>query len=423
MSAQPPEHLAEWRARVTGSLVMVILAVVTPVLVLVLIRDRAAVLRAQYLGLYAVLVALAAFRRLDYRLRAGVLVLIGLALAALVLHTRGLEGAGRLLLLGAPIQALFLLGRSSGLAAGVAAMGTYVAVALHTLSTGYAPPMAPTDGAMWLMQGLVLAALLATTGLLADRVLAFQEQLRARARASANRLAEALSARDERVAQLDAEVARRHELERELLEVAERERQRVGHELHDGVCQQLTAGHVAARLLERQLAADGSTAAPQAAALAELLETTHGEARDLARGLTPSPLRAGTLGAALTDLARHVRETVEVDCDFVGTELPTLSQRAATQLYRVAQEAVANAVKHAAAEQIVLDLGTAGGEVCLTVRDDGAGLRGDVTPGLGMRSMVGRAASLGGGIDWQPVPGGGTEVTCRVPARLVLEAA
>ncbi|HEY3353603.1 MAG TPA: sensor histidine kinase [Polyangia bacterium] len=412
-----PKTLDEWRARVTGATLAAILVTVTPLVLMTLHRDRDPGLRAFYLGGYLALLALTLWRRLDHRLRAGGLLLLGYCVAVVAMGKLGLAGGGRVMLLASPLQAQLLLGRSYGLLGAVVSVAVYVAFAVLAGSTAAPPPSSLVDVAAWTQQGLIMVMVGITISLLADRALTFQEQTLAQVRATSQRLAEELGERERRVARLAAEVARRTQLEREILEVGERERQGVGRELHDGICQQLTACHLAARILERDLAAHGGPQADQAAALAELLETTLADSRGLARGLNPQPLPAGTLGHALGDLARQVRETVEVNCDFVGVELPALPQRAATQLFRIAQEATANAVKHAGASRIVIDLAEEEGGVRLSVRDDGAGIVPGAPAGVGMSSMATRAEDLSGALAVRSSPDEGTEITCRVPVR------
>jgi hypothetical protein len=107
-----------------------------------------------------------------------------------------------------------------------------------------------------------------------------------------------------------------------------------------------------------------------------------GDSRSLSRGLSPGPLPPGGLGTALRELARQTRETVEVDCELVGGGAPSAGGADAVQLYRIAQEATQNAVKHAAAGRITIELAEDGAEVRLAVRDDGKGMPAAAPPGL-----------------------------------------
>ncbi|HEY3452581.1 MAG TPA: ATP-binding protein [Myxococcales bacterium] len=396
-----PASLDEWRPWATGATLWAALIADFPALLAGLVRDLAWGTRLLYLGLYALLGAMAIARRLDHRLRAGVFLASGYLLAAVGLVRIGLGGSGRMLLLALPLFALLLIGRRAG--AGCLAVSILLQAAFTTLAYLELLPEVPAQvaGNAWLTHSVLILMTLVPLGVLLERALAFQEDALRRAQAASARAA--------------AEAEERRRLEREVIEVSEREQLRVGHELHDGLCQQLTAGLLSARLLERELKARQASEAEQAGALAEMVDGALADARSLSRGLSPGPLPAGGLGTALRELARQVRETVEVDCELVGSGAPSAGGADATQLYRIAQEATQNAIKHAEAGRITIELSEDDAEVRLQVRDDGRGLMPSAPPGLGLRSMLGRAVSIGGTLEVAPAEGGGTSVICRVP--------
>lgn len=399
----PAESLDDWRPRAAQATFLAALVAFTPGFVVVLVRDEEPALRMVYLAFEAILLMTVLLPRRLHRAKVALSVGLGFAVAALALYRVGAAGMGRSALFSLPMLALLLVGRRAG---AWVLLGT---VALLALFVGLAfagrlpPPIPQVSGPDWLFQAFGTAVLMVPCGVLLERALRFQEGALSRAR--------------EARARLVAEAEERRRLEAELLEASERERRLVGHELHDGLCQQLTAGLLATRLLERTLRARGAAEAEQSSALAEVLETALGEARSLARGLSPGPLSPGGLAGALRGLARQLRESFEVDCDVTGPGAPSVGGAEAAQLYRIAQEATQNAARHAGANRITIDLSEDEAGVTLSIRDDGRGIGAEVVPGVGLRSMKGRAVALGGTLEISPVPGGGTQVACRVPGR------
>lgn len=413
-SRAPIAALDAWRARSTSIALVGALIVDLPALVFGVATAGSLELRLIFLACYAGIAVLAVLRGLDWRHRAGGLLAIGYAIAVLMLAHAGLVGSGRVVLLGLPLLALLLLGRAAGLVTVCLSIAIYAAFFGLAIG-GWTPPLfVSQDGRVWLAQGLGLLMLLAPLALLLDRTLAFQAQMIARAEAGTAARAAELEERRVTVRRLEEAAAKRGALEQRLLEIGELERRKSAQQLHDGVCQQLTAGVLGARMLERALASRGAPEAAQAEALAELVEATLVDSRRFVHGLYPGPLPSSGLGAALRELARHVRETVEVDCEVRIDEEPALPGLVASQLYRIAQEATWNAVRHASATRIELGLARRDGALVLSVRDDGRGM-GGAEPGIGQRSMADRAQSIGATLQVGDGPGGGVEVVCAVP--------
>ena len=229
------------------------------------------------------------------------------------------------------------------------------------------------------------------------------------------------------------DISERRALEREVLEAAEDERRRIGQDLHDGLGQTLTGTGLRARRLARRLRADASPQAALADELVALIDEADASARALARGLVPVDVEAGGLADALDRLAGHAERLFGIACrvERVGAD-PDLPPVAATHLYRIAQEAVSNAVRHGRARHVAVTL--AGGErqTRLRIEDDGVGFPARAEPGgdlpapvrpnddrgMGVRIMHYRARVAGGELDIRPGPAGGTVVTCtlRPPA-------
>jgi PAS domain S-box-containing protein len=213
------------------------------------------------------------------------------------------------------------------------------------------------------------------------------------------------------------DVTQRRTLEREILEIGERERRRIGQDLHDGLGQHLAGVSFRAKALELTLAARGAPEAADAATIASLLAEAIAQASALARGLHPVEFKVDGLATALEGLASRARQLfgVECACD-CDPEVLVYDNTAAMHLYRIAQEAVSNAVRHGRARHISIRLGGARDAVELTVRDDGVGFgRAEPGPsgdGMGLKIMRHRAAMIGASLDIRAVAGGGTVLAC-----------
>jgi two-component system CheB/CheR fusion protein len=196
-----------------------------------------------------------------------------------------------------------------------------------------------------------------------------------------------------------------------------RERERVGQELHDGLCQSLLALSFELKAMAQQAAAEESRSTPVLARAAELLSAAAKETHDVARGYLADEVEAeGGLLTALRTLVE--KKSLKAPCKF-RTSLAAwpLHKDKATQLYRIAQEALANAVRHSGARHIVVAVEPDGAFVRLRVEDDGKGLPpGALASGrLGLDIMKRRAALLGGALEITTQPGSGTMVSCSVP--------
>jgi signal transduction histidine kinase len=223
---------------------------------------------------------------------------------------------------------------------------------------------------------------------------------------------------EQRTQALTQEMTQRQQLEEEILQISEREQRRIGHDLHDGLCQHLTATALAGQVLGERLAAKSLPEAADAGKVVALVEEGITLASSLARGLYPVELDAEGLMAAFQELASNISKGARVRCVF-EYETPVLihDDAAATHLYRIAQEAVRNAVRHGKPKRIGIVLSEQLGLVKLTVEDDGVGLpeNGLESGGLGLRIMAHRAATIGGTLTVEPAAPGGTIVTCTLP--------
>lgn len=221
---------------------------------------------------------------------------------------------------------------------------------------------------------------------------------------------------DERTAAYEREMLERRRLDQEIAQVANHERRRLGHDLHDKLGQHLTGTALAAQVLREKLAARCCPETIDAEKLVECLEEGIDFTRNLARGFFSPELRAEGLVVALQDLAETINEQSEIQCVLHGDELiPIHDATVANQLYRIAQEAVTNSIKHAAASHIQIRLAMDGSELCLSVVDDGVGFPDNPrSQGLGLHLMRHAAALSGGTFDIRRNGGKGTVATCRV---------
>ena len=219
----------------------------------------------------------------------------------------------------------------------------------------------------------------------------------------------------QRTAALTEEMAERERLERELLEISEREQRRIGHDLHDSLGQHLTGAALAVQVLEEKLATRGLPEAADANKAVVLVEEGIALSRKLAKGLHPIEMEAEGLMQALEELAATSGALFKTSCRF-ECDSPVLIHDAATSghLYRIAQEAISNAVKHGKAKNIVISLETLADGVSLQVKDDGGGLP-DLLPqnkGMGLRIMAHRARMVGGQFQARRDGPSGTVVSC-----------
>lgn len=221
---------------------------------------------------------------------------------------------------------------------------------------------------------------------------------------------------------LTREMRERIRLQKELLETSEREQQRIGHDLHDSLSQHLTGTALAGQALGQKLADRSLPETREADRLVELVEEAIELTRKLARGLHPVEMQAGQLIEGLQELAANASERFNVACKFEGGSIalsPDANANVSIHLYRIAQEAITNAVRHGKAKHINLGLAAAAtGEMVLTVTDDGIGLPDDArnSKGMGLRIMTYRADMMGARFNIERLPAGGTRVTCTLPA-------
>ena len=217
---------------------------------------------------------------------------------------------------------------------------------------------------------------------------------------------------------LKSEMIERKRLEKSILEISEREKRRIAQDLHDGLGQHLTGVAFLSKVLADKLTEKLSAEANDASKIARLVNEAINQTRELARGLLPVQSGAQGFVSALRHLTSDVEELFNVSCLFRDEDaIPIRDIDLATHLYRIAQEAVTNAVKHGHSRQVVIDLSHRGGTVALSIYDDGVGFPDvpDHKEGMGLRIMNYRANMIGASLKIQKNPNGGTMVTCVLP--------
>lgn len=255
--------------------------------------------------------------------------------------------------------------------------------------------------------------------------------------------------RDERgqpvgVATTERDITHRKELQKQVLEISAAEQRRIGQELHDGTGQELTglaliAGSLVELLNETPRRASGGSASwnleeaeliqlrQMADRLSQRLVEANRHVQQLSHGIMPVQIEPEGLGAALHDLAQTTDTQRDVSCRFeCPTPVAVANNTTATHLFRIAQEAVTNALRHSDADQIWISLRQLNDRIVLEVSDNGSGIDKSIVnhagaqgamPGFGLAIMNYRAGIIGGKLHIERRGEGGTSVTCIVPRR------
>ena len=239
--------------------------------------------------------------------------------------------------------------------------------------------------------------------------------------ASLLRLQQGLELRvEQRTAALAEEIFERQRLERNILEISERERRSIGHDLHDGLGQHLTGTAITGQLLADRLQERAAEETADARKVVSLVKTAIAQTRHMAKGLLLADIDAEGLPSALLEFCTATSSQFRVTCTFIHEE-PAVSlpsdNGVANHLFRIAQEAVRNAIRHGGAKHVNVGLHSRNRQLELKIQDDGSGLsplaqRGE---GLGLRIMAHRAGMIGASFVIERLPAGGTLVQCSLP--------
>ena len=211
------------------------------------------------------------------------------------------------------------------------------------------------------------------------------------------------------------DVTERRRLEREILEISNREQRRIGHDLHDGVCQQLAAITYLIDILGDQLQQKNAPEFAEAERIGNLINEANAQARSVARGLFPVRLEEHGLILALEELAASASNRYRIICRFVCEATPVkVDSEVELHLYYIVQEALLNAVNHGKATSVIVTLAAEDERLKLTVQDNGTGfqLSGQSRSGMGIRIMRYRAKVIGATLDLQSQVNQGTQIMC-----------
>lgn len=214
------------------------------------------------------------------------------------------------------------------------------------------------------------------------------------------------------------DVSQQVELQREILTVGERVRRRIGHDLHDDLCQRLTSIEFLTRALERRLYAQAPNEVLRTKEISQLIRQAIVYTRELSHRMSPMELETKSLTDALKTLAAGTRKLFNVSCRFLGNSAMSVEDgMVRIHLYRIAQEAINNAIKHGKAKRLWLSVAAKDNRLLLSVQDDGVGMPKRLPKhlGFGLRIMQYRANTLEGDLVVRRRNGGGTVVTCSIP--------
>jgi PAS domain S-box-containing protein len=214
------------------------------------------------------------------------------------------------------------------------------------------------------------------------------------------------------------DITERKRLEKEILEISEREQRRIGQDLHDGLCQHLAGIEMFSQVLSRKLASRHKEGSRRAEEIAQAVRDGISQTRLLARGLSPVTLESEGLMSALAELAFNVEKMFGIYCVFDCANVVKFeNQAAATHLFRIAQEAVSNAIKHGKAKIITLKLREEHDHIRLSITDNGRGFPPNFSgsTGMGLRIMHTRIGMVGGTLAIDRRSAGGVTVTCTAP--------
>ena len=212
-------------------------------------------------------------------------------------------------------------------------------------------------------------------------------------------------------------------IQREIIEISDKEKQRLGQELHENLCQYLVGISLLGNVLHEDLVKMKLKQAEDARQITALVKDAISEVRSLVKGLSPIPHEhQGELVTALGELAEHARAVGKIRCSLrVPRSANDIDPVIAMHLYRIAQEAVHNAIKHSGAKRLEIVLSQRRDALVLTVKDDGVGLDSASAKsvsggtGYGLYLMNYRSRAIGGTLAIRLPSRGGTTVVCTVP--------
>jgi len=217
---------------------------------------------------------------------------------------------------------------------------------------------------------------------------------------------------------LTQEIEERKYLEKEILGVSEKEQRRIGQELHDSIGQQLTGISFMSKALGRKLNSKSLAESADAEQIAKLISQTIEQTRGLSRGLYPVDVGENGLELALKELVTSTKALFGIQCTLEYDKAVSITDNVvAVHLYRIVQEAISNGIKHGKTKNVLIKLASNQEHSTLTVENDGFDFPDEKIKkkGIGMHIMNYRAETIGGSLDIERSPKGGTIVTCVFP--------
>lgn len=220
------------------------------------------------------------------------------------------------------------------------------------------------------------------------------------------------------------DITQRKQLEVEIVRISENEQRRIGQDLHDDLCSQLSGIGCLTKVIEQQLSRENPGEAELVKKVTEMVSQAGVRAREIAKGLVPTVLETKGLERAITDLLSRQEDLYGIKCEGdlqVSSRLEEqLPAHVAIQLYRITQEAVANAIKHSDCDSIEVGLKMIENCLELSIRDDGKGMQpNDESEGMGFFTMKRRAEVVGASLSVSAEIGEGTEIRCSFPFVLI----
>lgn len=209
-------------------------------------------------------------------------------------------------------------------------------------------------------------------------------------------------------------------LEREIIQISEEEKRRIGQDLHDGLGQMLTGIGLMSQNLAQKMEANGIPGSSELKEITEMIREADNYARTLSHSLTPVEVESGSLTVSLDQLCRRAQKLFDIECKFECKGDTNLdNQTAAIHLYRIVQEAISNAVKHGKANTIRVSLENRDDKIRLIVEDNGIGFANTAekgsNDGLGVHTMRYRAHMSGGDLQIGESSEGNTQIECLIP--------
>ncbi len=369
---------------------------------------------------YLIVVVTAICTHWGYRVRSWILVGSAYAAATLALANRGLAGYGRVGLAVYPCVVIVMIGPRAGwCAAGlsIAIYGIFAAMVSCDVVGSQMTREDPTSPALWLAQGVGLVLVIVPSVVLLGWFRAHHMRSLDAERRISQQLQEEMARRAAAYESLNREHAHRERLEERIAQLGEEERRQLGREIHDGICQQLTAALLRCTALQEQLISRQSGEAAPAGRLRMLIQEMLDDAYEISKGVWPMGPEPHDLVPAMHAMVRKTLEESGLACDFRHQRgIAVADGQTAMHLYRIAQEAVRNAVKHAKASRVSVQIQGGADRIVLTVTDDGCGPpEATKSRGMGLSIMAHRARSIGGTLTIVRAEGGGTVVRCEVP--------